>query len=223
MQIEAGTAMRMRRVLGALMLIGCGAGCRDTADVLSRDYRNLHNEAVDCLMMITGEPQAKAVKARVLDQFGTRIKSVTDRTKNWKQNAEKTDYGSQLLTSDSVVILMLENEMNRERLQLESARLKKLLEDLVAAETARRRQAGDNNPVNTKLEWPTLSDLVESREAIEQVKAQLEQGGDVLGVLNEVRTDEKLLGSPKMKKLKEDFDKKVEDFKQSRLLKIKQA
>src|SRR4051794_14561883 len=117
----------MKKHLALLLFLGCSAGCRDSADTLSRDYRNLNNEAIDALMMITSEGQAQAMHVRVLKDFGNRIQGVNDRCKNWKQNNEKEDYGSQIYTSDSVLILAVESEMNKERLDLETKRLKALL------------------------------------------------------------------------------------------------
>jgi hypothetical protein len=211
----------MKRIVGALLLLGVGAGCRDTAENLSRDYRNLINEAVDALMMVNSEAQAKMLTERVLKPYSTRIRGVNDRVKTWKQNAEKTDYGSQLFTSDSVVILMVENEMNQERLKLEHERIKKLVADMTKAEEETRRQAGDANPVTPVTTWPTLAALAEGKEGIEPIRNNLEQGTDVLAVLKEVQTDEKLLKDGRMMKLKESFDKKIEDFKKDRVVKIK--
>jgi hypothetical protein len=206
----------MRRTLLLLLLIAAGTGCRDQADNLARDYRNLINESIDALMMIDSEAKAQMMVDRVLKPLPNRLKGVGDRVRNWKQNAEKTDYGQQLFTSDSVIILKLENEMNKERLDLEAARLQKLRDALM--DEARQGGEGDANP---KTALPNLSAVIESDVA--SIRGVLSSGTELLGVLEEVRTDEKLLKSGKMQLLKDDFDKKLDDFKQNRIVKIRQS
>jgi hypothetical protein len=212
----------MRRLLALAILVGCGTGCRDSADALARDYRNVNNEAVDALMMITGEPSAKMMLTRVLKEYPKRIQLFNDRVKNWKQNNEKTDYGEQIYTSDSVVILFVENEMNMERLKLEKARLQKLVSQMTEEERDTRRQGGEANPtIDPKALWPNLTEVIDEKSPeIEKIQGQLEKGSDVMTIYNELGRDEKFLKSAKMKTLKESFEKKYEDFKQNRIRKF---
>jgi len=206
----------MRRILGVSLLLLCGAGCRDSADALARDYRNLNNEVIDAMMMITDDASAKVMLDRVLVEYPKRMRSVDDRVKNWKQNNEKEDYGSQIYNSDSVMILILENQMNKDRLALEEARLKKLLGAIVEA----KRQEGQAN-VTPEAACPNLAKLVGSEgKDLDPIKANLEKGTDVISVYKELGQDERFLKSARMKSLKEAFEKKFDEFKQTHLAKI---
>ncbi len=207
-----------RQHLLALVLTLCAAGCRDSADMLSRDYRNLNNEAVDALMMITDESSANMMLERVIKQYPKRLQSVDDRVKNWKQNNEKDDYGSQIYSSDSMAILLIETEMNKQRVLLEEKRLQGLFRQL----EGEARKSGQQGNFDAKQALPSLHALVSEGEA-KKVYDQLEskQGGEVVKVLEEINRDEKLLKNSKMKALKEAFDEKVAKFKQERQIKLR--
>jgi hypothetical protein len=195
----------MRQKLGILALLVCGAGCRDSAYALARDYRNLNNEAIDAVMMINNEEQAKILITRVIKEYPIRLQGVDFRAKNWKQNNEKDDYGSQIYLADSTVILLVETEMNKERLELEVKRLKNLVEQMGGP-----AQCPEMAKL-TDLKGPELSPIV----------SQLEKGGgDIAGILKEINNDEKLLKRGKMKAYKESFEKKYEEFKQSHMAKL---
>src|SRR5436309_2785595 len=122
----------MRRVSAVFFLLVAVAGCRDSADAMSRFYRSVNNEALDALMMITSDSICKDMMERILLEYPDRIhgpapRGVEARVKVWKQNNEKDDYGAQLLTSDSVVILLIENSINQKRLAMEESRLRALM------------------------------------------------------------------------------------------------
>jgi type I site-specific restriction-modification system R (restriction) subunit len=198
----------MRHYFPFAIVILC-AGCRDSADMLSRDFRNLNNEAIDALMMITDESSAKTMLERVIKQYPKKLQLVDDRCKNWKQNNEKDDYGSQIWTSDSVAILIVETEMNKQRLALEEARLAKLLKQLKSA--------------NPSASLPGLGALLgDEGNETKRIHDQLEgkEGGEVIKILQEINKDEKLLKNGRMKNLKDAFDVKLQDFKTNRILKL---
>jgi hypothetical protein len=211
------------RILAFLVLVGCTTACRDSADQLSRDYRNLNNEAIDALMMITDEPQAKLMLERVIREYPQKLKVVDDRCKNWKQNTEKDEYATQIFTSDSMAILLVECKMNQERLELEKRRLKRLNDQLVADEREARRQAGDPNAiVEPRTLFPTISLLLsDEKDDLKRIETQLEKGGEVIGVLREIEKDERLLKSKKISDLKDAFQSKVDTFMKDRIIELK--
>jgi hypothetical protein len=103
-------------------------GCRESADALSRDYRNLNNEAVDTLMMVTGESSARLATERILKQYGERKKAIDDRFKTWKQNTDDDEITTTTLQSESVMFLLIETKINKQRAVLEKERIEKLFQ-----------------------------------------------------------------------------------------------
>jgi hypothetical protein len=102
------------------------AGCGDTAETLSRDYRNINNEVIDALMMVTNENRAKIANEKVIGPYTDRIGAVDKRADLWEQNKEREEVAITTLTSESVAILFAENKWNQKRLNLELERLKQL-------------------------------------------------------------------------------------------------
>jgi hypothetical protein len=105
------------------------AGCStDSANSLSRDYRNLNNEAIDALMMVTSEERAQLAKTKILGKVYTeRLQAIDKRMDSWLQNTDDKLIVLETMTSESVVTLLAELPINAKRLELEQKRLGNLL------------------------------------------------------------------------------------------------
>ena len=138
-------------------LVGCST---DNASSLARDYRNLNNEYLDALMMVTNESSAKFAQDKVVKPYTDRKGKIDKRYETWELNTDDKEIVKDLLSSESVVMLFAEHRINRIRLQREKARVKKLLEFKIETEKERQRLAGVANPVvDSRKEWPNLSEL----------------------------------------------------------------
>ena len=137
------------RALIVLAAAACLTGCSDSAGTLSRDYRNLNNEFVDGLMMVTSEARAKQVTEKIINPYSQRIEQVDKRMDNWELNKEREDVARDTFTEESVVLLFAENKWNQKRIAIEKARLQNLLEQL------KRDKPG----ADPRTEWPNLADL----------------------------------------------------------------
>ena len=59
------------------------------------------------------------------------------------------------------------------------------------------QQNGDQTPVDAKALWPALTEIVTGKNIdVDKIKEQLEQGSDVVRMLNELATDERFLKTP---------------------------
>ncbi len=138
-------------------LVGCST---DNASSLARDYRNLNNEYLDALMMVTSESTAKFAQDKVIKPYSERKGKIDKRYQTWELNTDNKEIVKDLLSSESVTMLFAEHRINRIRLQREKDRLKKLLNSKIETEKERQRQAGVANPaVDSRKEWPNLSEL----------------------------------------------------------------
>jgi hypothetical protein len=138
----------------------CLAGCStDSAKSLSRDYRSMINECIDGLMITTNEGRALYVRAKIFKPLGERVQVLDKRFDTWAQNTEDKLVAEDTISSESVMILIAEKKINQERLRRELDRLKKLVASKVQDETERRRQIGDNAPVDPEKDWPNLHAL----------------------------------------------------------------
>jgi hypothetical protein len=140
----------------ALMVVAIAmAGCStDSAHTLSRDYRNLDNEAIDALMMITGEARARFARDKIFKPYNERLTKIDDRAATWLQNTEDDFIVRDTMGSESVMTLIDESEVNKTRLKLELDRIKVLLDT----------KAKDNPGVDPAKEWPALSSFAAGSE-----------------------------------------------------------
>ncbi len=107
-------------------------------------------------------------------------------------------------------MLLAENTINLRRLELEQARLKKLVEAKVQDEGERRRAGGDANPVDASKEWPNLFDFSEGTPQL-NLKARLERGGKFGDLLGKIKGDKAW-----EKKRPKNFDPLMEMFNKRR-------
>ncbi len=113
----------MKRAALLLCLAGLAGCSTDSADSLSRDYRNLNNEAIDALMMSTSEARAKFAKDKILKPYGERLKNIDKRFDDWLRNTDDKEIIRDTLSSDSVATLLAELPINRKRLENEQKRI----------------------------------------------------------------------------------------------------
>ena len=138
--------IRKKKAWLALALC-CVAGCsNDSAHSLSRDYRNINNECIDGLMMVTSEARAKFVTEKIFKTFSDRIGPVDKRAASYEQNTDDSVIVMQMVTTESVAMLFAENKINQRRLKLEQDRLKNLLEFNRQTELDNLKAEGQANP-----------------------------------------------------------------------------
>jgi hypothetical protein len=151
----------MKKKLAWLPLVALLVGCSENAHSLSRDYRNLNNDAIDALMMVTSESRATVANTKVFKPYSDRLAAIDKRYETWIQNTDDKVIILDTMTSESVAVLLSENAINKRRLQLERQRLQKLLDDFKDKRIERLKLAGEANPVvDPRKEWPNLADLV---------------------------------------------------------------
>jgi hypothetical protein len=178
----------MRRRLSFLsFLLLCATGCTDSIDAMARDTRNMNNEAVDALMVVTNDAQAKIVIDRVFDNYQEKVKKIDDRLKNWDFRDSK-EKANDLFLSDSLAILFVENVANRDRLLIEKTRLKEL--------AAQQPDAANLAALARGEKTKTLED-------------ELAKGGRLRDAAMRFATDTKLAGT--FKELIERFNARMEN------------
>jgi hypothetical protein len=200
---------KLVRRLALLPVVLCLAGCRgDSAGAISRDYRNINNEVIDSLMMVTGESRAKFANEKILKTYNERVGAVDKRVEIWEQNREIADIVLDMLTSESTSTLFAENQINLKRLDLERKRIQRLLDMKKQEETDRRRQLGDPNPVvDSRKEWPNLHDLAGGGQ-LSSFKQNLENGGKLAGLFKKLVEQGKKNLPPNIKELRDAFDER---------------
>lgn len=191
----------MKRTFAFLLVVLAASGCVESADSISREYRNLNNEAIDSLMMVTSEARARTAVDRVLSEYENKLKKIEDKVKAYKMNA-KIDILKQMYTSDSIVILTLENGYNKQRLEAEKKRLKRLFDTLKA------EQPG--------VELKYLEELSKSGDKTNKIAQQLEKNS-LLELFNQILKDPKLFKDgppPELKGFSESYQRKIDKFKE---------
>jgi hypothetical protein len=160
-------AAKKKRVWIALALC-CLAGCsNDTANSLSRDYRNINNECVDGLMMVTSESRAKFVNEKIFKTYSDRVALIDKRAANYQQNTDDVQIIRETLNSESLAILFAEISANKKRMDLETARIRKIFDTRVKEHMDRFKAGGDKDAEarakeETRKEWPNLSAFAEA-------------------------------------------------------------
>lgn len=198
----------MKRVTLLLCLTGLAGCSTDSAAGLSRDYRNLNNEAVDALMMSTSEDRAKLARDKVLKVYGDRLKAIDKRCEDWLRNTDDKLVVFETMDSESVITLLVETPINAKRLAHEQQRIlamcayrAKEIADRMAIDGTldRMRQEGVANPEaaiqskareEAKKEWPVLHAFAAGSH-LSDVKMQLEKGNKFFGLVRAFKEDKK--------------------------------
>jgi|ERR1043165_6330095 hypothetical protein len=121
----------MKRNMVFLCLALLLAGCTDTIDTTTREYRNTTNEAIDAMMMITNNTQAKNMKIRIFKPLIDRYAGTDKRVDAVKGNRSKKEFVKEVFESDSLHIYLTELPINRQRFTLELTRLRTLQKKLI--------------------------------------------------------------------------------------------
>jgi len=137
----------MKRVALLVCLTGLAGCSTDSAHSLSRDYRNLTNEAIDGLMMCTSEARAQFVKTKIISAYQERQMKLDKRFDSWVQNTDDKLIVLDIMDSDSVATLLAEIPINYKRLDYEQQRI-------AAMVAAHAREVPD-----VKKDWPVLSEF----------------------------------------------------------------
>jgi hypothetical protein len=161
--------LKKKRVWLAMALC-CVAGCsNDSAYSLSRDYRNINNEFIDGLMIVTSERQAKFVNEKIIKAYPERIEKVNKRVATYEQNTDEKVIILQMVDSESVATLFAEGAINGKRLSHEAARIKRIVDTRVNTHLERLRAGGMKDPEaiekateEARKELPVLSAMTVS-------------------------------------------------------------
>ncbi len=66
--------MTHKRILLVSALVLFLTGCTDNMDSITRELRNCNNEAIDAMMMVTSEEQARHMTMRIFKPLTGRIR-----------------------------------------------------------------------------------------------------------------------------------------------------
>ncbi len=206
-------SVRKKRACLALVLT-CLAGCsNDTAHSLSRDYRNINNECIDALMMVTSEGRAKFATDKIFKTFPDRVGPVDKREQTYEQNTDDKIVMLEMISSESVAILFAENGIIQKRLKLEQDRIRNLVDSKVRTEVEKRKAEGEANPVVKARDlWPNLSDLA-AGTTTSTFKTHLDKGTQLADLFK--RFNDKAWDKARPKnwvELKAAFVEKVKNF-----------
>ncbi|MBI2805201.1 MAG: hypothetical protein HYX68_09515 [Planctomycetes bacterium] len=148
----------MKRIpLVFLSLAPILAGCVDTPDSVSREYRNVNNEVIDSLMMTTNDATAERMLRRIIKPSKDRYDAIDKKLASVEQNSDRKDFVKAVFESNGVHLYLTELDVNRQRFVLEMARLRKLYKELA--------DAGE--------ECPALKELVADESTLDHVRKQL--------------------------------------------------
>ena len=152
--------MRLRLLVVGLVLVS--AGCTDSVETVTREYRAMNNEAIDALMMITTEAQAKYMTNRVFKRMGDRYGKIDYKLRIVKSNREKSEYAKEMLESDGFHIYLTDLQVNNQRLGLEINRLRNLRDQYVERERELLIAEGDADPgiIDPRKVCPWIEDLL---------------------------------------------------------------
>jgi DNA-directed RNA polymerase len=193
--VKAITKKRACLALALCLLTGCST---DSAHTLSRDYRNVNNEAIDALMLVTNESRAKIANVKIVKTYPERVGDIDRRMASYVQNQEEVLVLSEVLSSESVMILFAECKINLRRLDKEQERLKKLLASLVQNEKDRRKEANNAEEVQADKLWPNLDSL--ARSDFPALRNNLKKGTGVSELMAKFALQQ-------FKKARDEFDK----------------
>ena len=167
----------MKRSLLSMILIATAAGCTDTVDSISREYRNAINEAIDALETVTTDEQAQRVRVRVLQNLDIRFKEIDARFDIVNTNRTKAEMVKEVFESDSLQLYLTDLEINRQRYSLELTRLRNLYKQYIDRERelqlARGQAPGE---INGRDVCPNLDALLFVDLKIDRVGTQTSNG-----------------------------------------------
>jgi hypothetical protein len=169
--------MIKKRNLLLLALVLLLTGCTDTLELITRDLRNANNEAIDAMMMVTGEEQAHSMNTRVLKPLRERYNNIEDKLKAWESNRSKKEAVQEIANSSGFALYVAELEVNRARFTLEKNRLRDLHKQYQDRKLEEMRAAGDNNPIiaDPRAVCPELHDLIMTDNILKNIETQLTQ------------------------------------------------
>ena len=163
--------MKTRLIL-VVILLGMLAGCTDTADSISREYRNQINEGLDAMMLVTNEATAKRMNVRVFKPMGERFTDIDRRLGIVRANRAKKEFVTEFFESDSVHMYIGEIYLNRKRFELEVSRLKNLSKQCVEHERELHKNSGKDTPFDANAACPNLLELA-SESPLASLSSQL--------------------------------------------------
>lgn len=122
------------------------AGCAESVESISREYRNANNEAIDAMMMVINEEQAVRMKARVFLPLRDRYQELDRKLASLRVNRTRKELARELSESEGVKLYVAELAINRQRFDLETTRLRNLLKQTLDHERQKRIDSGEIDP-----------------------------------------------------------------------------
>jgi hypothetical protein len=148
-------------------------GCTDSVDSLSREYRNTNNEAIDNLMMISSEAQAKSTLDRYFKPLRDRYESIDKRLELLNSNLKK-EFVKMTMESDGAHLYLSELQINRQRYALEVTRLRKLLKYTYDKQLELRKNNDPDATPSVQELCPSLDQLVNVEATLQPLRSQLD-------------------------------------------------
>ena len=115
----------MNRCLLLILLLGI-VGCTDTADTVMLEYRNLDNEALDAMMMVTDGNQATRMDLRIFKDLRNRYDRIDKKLNIMMINRTSKELVQEVYESTGIIMYVHESNLNRDRYKLEADRIRNL-------------------------------------------------------------------------------------------------
>ena len=149
-------------ILGLLLLL---TGCTDSIDSVTRELRNMNNEVIDAMMMVTNETQASRMNVRVFKPMRDRYGEIERKLKIVNANRLKKEFAKEVLESDGMQVYLTDLAVNRQRFALEMTRLRNLYKQILD-------DAADPQQPPQKI-CPVLHELMTKEGFFDPVQKQL--------------------------------------------------
>jgi hypothetical protein len=105
----------IKRCLLLIVLIAPAAGCTDSVDSITREYRNATNEGLDALMLVTSDDKAGRLRRRVFQQLMERFKDIDRRLEIVRTNRTRKEIVEEVYSSDGFQLYLNDLEITRLR------------------------------------------------------------------------------------------------------------
>jgi hypothetical protein len=174
------------RILVMSVLLGMLVGCTDTADSISREYRNEINESLDAMMLVTDEVSAQQMTLRVFKPMADRFKEVDRRLGILRMNRTKKEFAAEFTTSDSANMYISEIFINRERFKEEMKRLKSVKQREIEAKQQAHAKSGSEEPFNPTEACKALNMICAESGALSSLDSQLNKTPAMFALINEM-------------------------------------
>ena len=208
-------------LLAGLILI---AGCTDSMDSITREYRNANNEGIDALMMIRTKEDATRIHARIFKSMTPRYAAIDEKLKIFTQNrsGNQVELAKEVLESDGVHLYLTDLQVNSQRFTLEKARLRQLFMKYYEEKCKERGEEGDDFTPDVRKIAPELYDMVfDSGHPVTTTLAAHFRGSEVVRLIMSFSIQNRIKTEPKFEVMFSKFEEKRKTFYTDRMKEIK--